>query len=62
MIALVLDASALLAYLGEEPAADLMDGLLVDARVASVNWAEVVQKSLSTGVNVDGMWRICRPW
>ena len=30
MIAVVLDASALLAYLGEEPAADLMDGLLED--------------------------------
>ena len=33
-----------------------MDGLLVDARMASVNWAEVVQKSLSTGVNVVGMF------
>jgi len=54
-MAVVLDASALLAYLREEPGADLVDGLLVDARMASVNWAEVVQKSLSTGVNVDGM-------
>lgn len=54
-MAVVLDASALLAYLCEEPGADLVDGLLVDARMASVNWAEVVQKSLSTGVIVDGM-------
>ena len=54
-MAVVLDASALLAYLREEPGADLVDGLLVNARMASVNWAEVVQKSLSTGVNVDGM-------
>lgn len=40
-MAVVLDASALL------------DGLLADARMASVNWAEVVQKSLSAGVNVE---------
>lgn len=55
-MAVVLDASALLAYLREEPGADLVDGLLVDARMASVNWAEVVQKSVSTGVNVNGMF------
>ena len=54
-MAVVLDASALLAYLRDEPGADRVDGLLVDARMASVNWAEVVQKSLSAGVNVDGM-------
>ena len=54
-MAVVLDASALLAYLRDEPGDDRVDGLLVDARMASVNWAEVVQKSLSAGVNVDGM-------
>ena len=61
-MAVVLDSSALLAYLREEPGAEVLDGLLVDARMASVNWAEVVQKSLSAGVNVVGMWGICKPW
>ena len=54
-MAVVLDASALLAYLREEPGAEVVDGLLADARMASVNWAEVMQKSLSAGVDVDGM-------
>ena len=43
----VLDASALLAYLLDEPGAEVVEGLLGDARMASVNWAEVVQKALS---------------
>ena len=51
----VLDASALLAYLLQEPGAEVVDGLLGDARMASVNWAEVVLKSLSAGVDVEGM-------
>jgi ribonuclease VapC len=54
-MAVVLDASALLAYLREEPGAEVVDGLLADAVMASVNWAEVVQKALSAGVDVDGM-------
>lgn len=51
----VLDASALLAYLLQEPGDEVVDGLLGDARMASVNWAEVVLKSLSAGVDVEGM-------
>ncbi|NBW64139.1 MAG: PIN domain nuclease, partial [Synechococcaceae bacterium WB4_1_0192] len=47
--------SALLAYLLQEPGAEVVDGLLSDARMTSVNWAEVVQKSLSAGVEVQGM-------
>jgi ribonuclease VapC len=54
-MAVVLDASALLAYLREEPGAEVVDGLLADARMASVNWAEVMQKLPSAGVDVDGM-------
>ena len=52
---MVLDASALLAYLLQEPGAEVVDGLLSDARMTSVNWAEVVQKALSAGVEVQGM-------
>ena len=33
----------------------MVDELLADARMTSVNWAEVVQKSLSAGVDVEGM-------
>lgn len=51
----VLDASALLAYLNDEPGAELVDQLLADAVMGSVNWAEVVQKTISAGVEVDGL-------
>jgi len=54
-VTVVLDASALLAYLLQEPGAEVVDGLLSDARMTNVNWAEVVQKSLSAGVEVQGM-------
>jgi len=54
-VTVVLDASALLAYLLQEPGDEVVDGLLGDARMASVNWAEVVLKSLSAGVDVEGM-------
>jgi ribonuclease VapC len=51
----VLDASALLAFLRQEPGADRVDGALAAAGITSVNWAEVVQKSLSAGVEVEGL-------
>ena len=43
-MAVVLDTSALLAYLREEPGAAMVDGLLPDVLMASMNRAEVVQK------------------
>jgi PIN domain nuclease of toxin-antitoxin system len=51
----VLDASALLAFLRQEPGSELVDQVLGTAVLTSVNWAEVMQKSLSAGVNVDGL-------
>jgi PIN domain nuclease of toxin-antitoxin system len=51
----VLDVSALLAYLRAEPGSDGVDGLLGVAGITSVNWAEVVQKSLAAGVEVEGL-------
>jgi PIN domain nuclease of toxin-antitoxin system len=51
----VLDASALLVYLQEEPGSDRVDRELTDSVMSSVNWAEVVQKSIAAGVEVDGM-------
>lgn len=51
----VLDASALLALLHEEPGADIVEPLLEEAVISSVNWSEVVQKSLSRDVELDGL-------
>lgn len=51
----VLDASALLAYLQDEPGSNLVDRVLSESVISSVNWAEVVQKSVAAGVTVGGM-------
>lgn len=51
----VLDASALLAFLHDEPGADRVRQALDGAVVSAVNWAEVVQKSLWRRADVVGM-------
>jgi PIN domain nuclease of toxin-antitoxin system len=51
----ILDASALLAYLQDEPGSEVVDGVLAESVMSSVNWAEVIQKSIAAGVDVDGM-------
>ena len=51
----VLDASDLLAYLQDDPGSEAVEAVLVVAVVSSVNWAEVVQKSIAGSVDVDGM-------
>jgi PIN domain nuclease of toxin-antitoxin system len=51
----VLDSSALLAYLQDEPGSEVVDRILNEAFISSVNWAEVVQKSVAAGVEVKGM-------
>ena len=53
---IVLDASALLAYLQDEPGSEVIDEVLAESVMSSVNWTEVIQKSLAAGVNVDGMF------
>lgn len=52
---LVLDASAVLAWLHDEPGGDQVGEHLPDACISSVNWSEVVQKSLARKVNIEGM-------
>lgn len=52
---IVLDASALLAYAHSEPGAEIVDRVLAESVISSVNWAEVVQKSLAAGIEVNGM-------
>ena len=43
-MSVVLDASALLAYLQLEPGADAVKAALGEATMATVNWAEVIEK------------------
>jgi PIN domain nuclease of toxin-antitoxin system len=54
----VLDASALLAVLQEEPGAERVLPVLDGAVISSVNWAEVVQKAAARGVAVDPRTRL----
>ncbi|AFY31397.1 PIN domain-containing protein [Calothrix sp. PCC 7507] len=51
----VLDASAVLAYLQDEPGSEVVEVVLAESVISSVNWAEVVQKAIAAGVVVDGM-------
>lgn len=51
----VLDASALLAYLQDEPGCEVVDRVLAESVISSVNWAEVIQKSVAAEVDLDGM-------
>jgi ribonuclease VapC len=51
----VLDASALLCFLQSETGGDKVDAVLPEAVISSVNWAEVMQKSLAAGVDVAGL-------
>lgn len=51
----ILDASALLAFLHNEPGCEQVESVLDNAMMSTVNWSEVVQKALQRGVSVDGM-------
>lgn len=46
----MLDASALLAWLREEPGAEYVERVLDGARISAVNLSEVLQKSLAAGL------------
>jgi ribonuclease VapC len=50
----VLDASALLAMLHGEPGGEVVEELLETAAISSVNWSEVVQKTLDRQADVEG--------
>lgn len=51
----VLDASALLAMLQDEPGGDIVQELLETAAISSVNWSEVIQKALDRQMEIDGL-------
>ena len=50
----VLDASALIATLGDEPGGEQVEPLLEGAVVSSVNWAEVLQSYEAAGLPLAG--------
>jgi ribonuclease VapC len=50
----VLDASALLALLGKEPGAEIVEDRLEDAVISTVNWSEVIQIAASHGLPIVG--------
>jgi len=51
----VLDASALLAWLGEEPGAEVVERSLEGSVVSAVNLSEVLRKGIAAGAEVSGM-------
>lgn len=51
----VLDASAVLALLQEEPGADEVEGLLDGASMSCVNLSEVIQKAEQHDVETEGL-------
>jgi ribonuclease VapC len=51
----VLDASAILAWLREEPGADVVAERVAGSHVCAVNLSEVLQKSLASGADTEGL-------
>ena len=51
----VLDASALLAALHGEPGGGQVEPHIEQSVISTVNWAEVVQRSLALGVTIEGL-------
>jgi len=51
----VLDASALLAYLQEEPGGDGVRAIIMHAAMSTVNWAEVIGKARDHGIDTLGL-------
>lgn len=51
----VLDASALLALLFDEPGGDVVEPRLTTSIISAVNLSEVMQKSLERGVGVESL-------
>ena len=53
--AFVLDASAVLALLQEEPGAEFVEAKIGASAISAVNWSEVIHKSLSRHLDVSGL-------
>ena len=58
-MSVVLDASALLAFLHDEPGRDIVRDHLGESIISTVNWCEVIQKCVEKGVDTVGMAEKC---
>ena len=54
-MSVVLDASALLAYLQDEPGGARVRAVIPQAVMSTVNWAEVIGKARDRGVETQGL-------
>ena len=54
-MSVVLDASALLAYLQEEPGGERVREVLAHSVISTVNWAEIIRKARDYGVDTQGL-------
>ena len=54
-MSVVLDASALLAYLQDEPGGGRVKAMLGQAVLSTVNWAEVIGKARDKEIDVEGL-------
>ncbi|WP_179563132.1 MULTISPECIES: type II toxin-antitoxin system VapC family toxin [unclassified Sphingomonas] len=61
MSEMVLDASALLALLRDEPGAGKVADAIADARMSSVNYAEVVSHFIHAGMPADEVDAMLKP-
>lgn len=52
---IILDASALLAYLHKETGWEAVQGVIAEACIGSVNWSEVAQKITQKGMDVEAV-------
>lgn len=57
---LLLDASALLAYLHQEPGMEPIAGRLAECGIFSVNWSEVMQKVLAKSIDTARVGELLR--
>lgn len=54
-MSVVIDASALLAWLQHEPGAEQVQAAIDGGLMSAVNWAEVIQKARQHQVDVEGL-------
>ena len=54
-MSVVLDASALLAYLQDEPGGERVREVIAHSVMSTVNWAEVIGKARDDGVDTRGL-------
>jgi len=50
---IILDASALLAYLHRETGWEMVQAVIAEACVSAINWSEIAQKITQKGMDVD---------